>query len=183
MSSSLTTMHYTLSTTACTCTPCQGASFPCKTDSFLWSHGPDTLACEARPSFDRCGTSLSVSLSLSLSFTCKMTRQNSLFHRIPQWAVTHNDEPFCGTHDTAPPDTEEHFYEGPHAPLCRSGRSPKTVGMQQGFVQCLAFLPHPSPKSNAHDLGDWGHVSERTARHTVHNKIQVRSAASNTTTC
>ena len=67
MSSSLTTMHYTLSTTVCTCTPCQGASFPCKTDSFLWGHGPDTLACKARPSFDRCGTSLSVSLSLSLS--------------------------------------------------------------------------------------------------------------------
>ena len=48
--------------------PCQGASFPSKTDSFLWGHGPDTLACKARPSFDRCGTSLSVSLSLSLSF-------------------------------------------------------------------------------------------------------------------
>ena len=38
------------------------ASFTCKTDSFLWGHGPDTLACKARPSFDRCGTSLSVSL-------------------------------------------------------------------------------------------------------------------------
>ena len=47
--------------------PCQRASFTCKTDSFLWGHGPDTLACKARPSFDRCGTSLSVSLSLSLS--------------------------------------------------------------------------------------------------------------------
>ena len=45
-------MHYTLSTTVCICTPCQGASFPSKTDSFLRGHGPDTLACKARPSFD-----------------------------------------------------------------------------------------------------------------------------------
>ena len=49
------------------CTPCQRASYTSKTDSFLWGHGPDTLACKARPSFDGCGTSLSVSLSLSLS--------------------------------------------------------------------------------------------------------------------
>ena len=32
-----------------------------------WGYDPYTLACKARPSFDRCGTSLSVSLSLSLS--------------------------------------------------------------------------------------------------------------------
>ena len=37
------------------------------TDSFSWGHDPFTLACKARPSFDGCGTSLSVSLSLSLS--------------------------------------------------------------------------------------------------------------------
>ena len=37
-----------------------------KTDSFLWCHDPYTLACKARPSFDGCGTSLSVSLSLSM---------------------------------------------------------------------------------------------------------------------
>ena len=43
------------------------ASFTCKTDSFSWGHGPDALACKARPSSDQCGTSLSVSLSLSLS--------------------------------------------------------------------------------------------------------------------
>ena len=43
------------------------ASFTCKTDSFSWGHGPDALACKARPSSDKCGTSLSVSLSLSLS--------------------------------------------------------------------------------------------------------------------
>ena len=54
--------------TVCTCTPCQRASYTSKTDSFLWGHGPDTLACKAMPSFDGCGTSLSVSLSLSLSF-------------------------------------------------------------------------------------------------------------------
>ena len=66
-------MHYTLSTTVCICTPCQGASFTSKTDSFLWGHGPDTLACKARPSFDRCGTSLSVSLSLSLSLSAQET--------------------------------------------------------------------------------------------------------------
>ena len=35
-------------------------------DSFSWGHDPFTLACKARPSFDGCGTSLSVSLSLSL---------------------------------------------------------------------------------------------------------------------
>ena len=39
--------------------PCQRASSTSKTDSFLWGHGPDTLACKARPSFDGCGTSLS----------------------------------------------------------------------------------------------------------------------------
>ena len=44
------------------------ASFTCKTDSFSWGHGPDALACKARPSSDQCGTSLSVSLSwLSLA--------------------------------------------------------------------------------------------------------------------
>ena len=37
------------------------ASFTCKTDSFSWGHGPDALACKARPSSDKCGTSLSVS--------------------------------------------------------------------------------------------------------------------------
>ena len=42
------------------------ASFTCKTDSFSWGHGPDALACKARPSSDKCGTSLSVSLSLSI---------------------------------------------------------------------------------------------------------------------
>ena len=39
------------------------ASFTCKTDSFSWGHGPDALACKARPSSDQCGTSMSVSLS------------------------------------------------------------------------------------------------------------------------
>ena len=34
---------------------------------FSWGHDPFTLACKARPSFDGCGTFLSVSLSLSLS--------------------------------------------------------------------------------------------------------------------
>ena len=45
------------------------ASFTCKTDSFSWGHGPDALACKARPSSDQCGTSLSVSLSLSLRWS------------------------------------------------------------------------------------------------------------------
>ena len=77
-------MHYTLSTTVCFCTPCQGASFPSKTDSFLWDYGPDTLACKARPSFDRCGTSLSVSLSLSLSsHACKVRPRRRNEMRIP----------------------------------------------------------------------------------------------------
>ena len=48
-------------------TTCQRASFNSTTDSFLRGHDPYTLACKARPSFDRCGTPLSVSLSLSLS--------------------------------------------------------------------------------------------------------------------
>ena len=53
-------MHGTLSLTVCTCTPCQRVSFNSTTDSFSFGHDPYTLACKARPSFDRCGTSLSV---------------------------------------------------------------------------------------------------------------------------
>ena len=52
LSSSQVMMHYSLSTTVCICTPCQGASFPSETDSFLRGHGPDTLTCKARPSLD-----------------------------------------------------------------------------------------------------------------------------------
>ena len=69
LSSSQDKMHCTLSLTVCTCTPCQRASFNSTTDSFSWGHDPYTLACKARPSLDRCGTSLSVSLSLSLSLS------------------------------------------------------------------------------------------------------------------
>ena len=61
LSSSQDSMHCALSLTVCTCTPCQWASFISKTDSFSWCHDPYTLACKARPSFDGCGTSLSVS--------------------------------------------------------------------------------------------------------------------------
>ena len=57
----------------CTCTPCQRASFNSTTDSFSWGHDPYALACKARPSFDRCGTSLTVSLSLSLSISNSIT--------------------------------------------------------------------------------------------------------------
>ena len=60
-------LHWQLSITVCTCTTCQRASFNSTTDSFSWGCDPYTLACKARPSYDRCGTSLSVSLSLSLS--------------------------------------------------------------------------------------------------------------------
>ena len=60
-------MHCTLSLTVCKCTLFQRASFNSTTDSFSWGHDPYTLACKARPSSDRCWTSLSVSLSLSLS--------------------------------------------------------------------------------------------------------------------
>ena len=52
--------------TVCVCTPCQRASSINKIDSFLWGHGLDTLACKTGPSSDRCGTSLSVSLSLDI---------------------------------------------------------------------------------------------------------------------
>ena len=69
LSSSQDWMHCTLSLTVCMCTPCQRASFNSTTHSFSWGHDPCTLACKARPSFDRCGTSLSVSLSLSLSLS------------------------------------------------------------------------------------------------------------------
>ena len=57
LSSSQDKMHCTLSLTVCTCTPCQRASFNSTTDSFSWCHDPYTLACKARPSFDRYGTS------------------------------------------------------------------------------------------------------------------------------
>ena len=60
LSSSQDKMHCTLSVTVCTCTPCQRVSFNSTTDSFSFGHDPYTLACKARPLFDRCGTSLSV---------------------------------------------------------------------------------------------------------------------------
>ena len=67
LSSSQDKMHCQLSITVSTCTTCQRASFNSTTDSFSWSYDPYTLACKASPSFDRCDTSLSVSLSLSSS--------------------------------------------------------------------------------------------------------------------
>ena len=76
LSSSQDSMHCTLSLTVGLCTPCQRASFNSTTDSFSWGHDPYTLACKARPSFDRCGTSLSVSLSLSLSLSLPTGRWN-----------------------------------------------------------------------------------------------------------
>ena len=60
-----TFVHYTLSTTVCSCTLPKEQVSPVRQILFLWGHGPDTLACKARPSSDQCGTSLSVSLSLS----------------------------------------------------------------------------------------------------------------------
>ena len=77
LSSSQDKMHCQLSFTVCICTPCQRASFNSTTDSFSWGHDPYTLACKARPSFDRCGTSLSVSLSLSLSLFDGFTSDRS----------------------------------------------------------------------------------------------------------
>ena len=59
--------HCQLSITVCTCTTCQWASFNSTTDSFSWGYDPYTLAWKARPSFDWCGTFLTVSLSLSFS--------------------------------------------------------------------------------------------------------------------
>ena len=89
-SSSQDKMHCQLSLTVCTCTSCQRASFNSTTDSFSWSHDPYTLACKARPSFDRCGTSLSVSLSLSLS----LSRRTSHFV-----CLLHGDDPGHRTRD------------------------------------------------------------------------------------
>ena len=76
--------------TVCTCTPCRRASYISKTDSFLWGHDPDTLACKARPSFDGCGTSLSVSLSLSLHTWFEERNSNIVLPRhgspgLPSW--------------------------------------------------------------------------------------------------
>ena len=54
--------------TVCVCTPCQRASYISQTIFFLWGHGPETLACKARISFDGSGISLSVSFSLSFGY-------------------------------------------------------------------------------------------------------------------
>ena len=67
LSSSQDMMHCQLSSTVYTCTTCHRASFNSTTDSFLWGHDPYTLACKARPSFDRCGTSLSVTVIVIVS--------------------------------------------------------------------------------------------------------------------
>ena len=75
-------MHCTLSLTVCKCTPCQRASFNSTTDSFSWCHDPYTLACKARPSTDRCWTSLSVSLSLSLSLSKPVICRHPIFCNI-----------------------------------------------------------------------------------------------------
>ena len=76
-------MHCTLSLTVCKCTPCQRASFNSTTDSFSWGHDPYTLACKARPSSDRCWTSLSVSLSLSLSLSLSDPLPSGFAIRLP----------------------------------------------------------------------------------------------------
>ena len=60
-------MHCQLSLTVGLCTPCQKSKVGLCNRFFSWGHDPFTLACKARPSFDGCGTFLSVSLSLSLS--------------------------------------------------------------------------------------------------------------------
>ena len=65
LSSSQDKMHCQLSSTVCIYTTWQWASFISTTDSFSWCHDRYTLACKISPSFDGCGTSLSVSLSLS----------------------------------------------------------------------------------------------------------------------
>ena len=58
-------MHCTLSLTVGLCTPCQKSKLHQHNRFFiLRGHDPYTLACKARPSFDGCRTSLSVSLSL-----------------------------------------------------------------------------------------------------------------------
>ena len=56
----------------------KSASFNSTTDSFSCGHDPFTLACKARPSFDGCQTSLSVSLSLSLLALLGCVQINSL---------------------------------------------------------------------------------------------------------
>ena len=53
-------MHCQLSLTVGLCNLAKRASFNSTTDSFSWGHDPFTLACKARPSFDGCGTFLSV---------------------------------------------------------------------------------------------------------------------------
>ena len=65
------------------------ASFNSTTDSFSWGHDHFTLACKARPSFDGCGTLLSVSLSLSLSS-----------HDVPSFGSSGCSVPFRTLDDT-----------------------------------------------------------------------------------
>ena len=79
-STTVSLMHCALSLTVCKCTPCQRASFNSTTDSFSWGHDPYTLACKARPSFDGCGTSLSVSLSMSLPSSMWSGQAHLYFH-------------------------------------------------------------------------------------------------------
>merc|ERR1712136_318086 len=82
-STTVSLMLCTLSLTVCKCTPCHRASFNSTTDSFSWGHDPYTLACKARPSSDRCWTSLSVSLcpqgksALSVQRSCHQRTWNS----------------------------------------------------------------------------------------------------------
>merc|ERR1712136_45376 len=57
-------MHCQLSLTVGLCTPCQKSKLQQYNRFFWWGHDPFTLACKSRPSFDGCGTFLSVSLSL-----------------------------------------------------------------------------------------------------------------------
>ena len=86
--------------TVCVCTPCQRASSTSKTDSFLWCHGPDTLACKARPSFDGCGTSLSVSLSLSPGFQCAWPSSPLLCFLACSALFVAFEETFCQWNET-----------------------------------------------------------------------------------
>ena len=80
-------MHCTLSLTVCMCTPCQRASFNSTTDSSSWGHDPYTLACKARPSFDRCWNSLSVFIVKFGHLECSAPERGSQAWSVFWWST------------------------------------------------------------------------------------------------
>ena len=87
------------------------ASFTCKTDSFSWGHGPDALACKARPSSDQCGTSLSVSFMYLSIADWRTELKKRLLNRVNH--CDHSFFPCAGSKKVVFGDKAEEFmYHG-----------------------------------------------------------------------